>query len=286
MPSPHSPIAFYLGPLGIRWYAIFILTGIVLAIALIRWLAAKRGFDPEFLLDIAVWVVIFAIVGARAYYILLKPIYYFHHPFLAIDTRSGGMTIHGAIAGGLITVWWLCRRHGQPLLPWLDMIVPGVAIGQAIGRWGNWANQEAFGTPSTLPWAVHIDPARRPAAYIQYATFHPTFLYESLIDLATAAFLIWLVLRLPKSSVLRDGDVAWIYFIIYGVARFFIERIRTDSLYIGPLPAAYWLSFALVIIGVTMLTIRRTLWTSLPAHASPPPIAPRAESAVPSEAGR
>ncbi len=286
MPSPHDPVAFYLGSLGIRWYAIFILTGIILAIVLIRWLAAKRGFDTEFLLDIAVWVVIFAIIGARAYYVLLKPIYFFHHPLDAFDTRLGGMTIHGAIVAGALTVWWLCRRHGQPLLPWLDMIVPGVALGQAIGRWGNWANQEAFGTPSTLPWAVHIAPDHRPAEYIQYPTFHPTFLYESLIDLATAIVLVWLVLRLPKSRWLRDGDVAWVYFIIYGVARFFIERIRTDSLYIGPLPAAYWLSFALVIIGVTMLTIRRTLWTSLPAHAAPAPLSPRADSAVPSEAGQ
>src|SRR6478672_10119973 len=104
MLSPHSPIAFDLGPLGIRWYAIFILTGIVCAIALIRWLAVKRGFDAEFLLDIAVWVVIFAIVGARVYYVLLKPAYYVHHPFDAIDTRLGGMTIHGAIVGGALTV--------------------------------------------------------------------------------------------------------------------------------------------------------------------------------------
>ena len=110
-----------------------------------------------------------------------------------------------------------------------------VPIGQALGRWGNWANQEAFGGPTDLPWAVTIDPANRPSGYEQFETFHPTFLYESLLDLLIAAVLIFIVLRMPTNRFWREGDAIWIYMLFYGMIRFAIESLRTDSLYIGPL---------------------------------------------------
>ena len=260
MPTLDDPVAFSFGPVEVRWYALFILAGIAAAIVLIRWLAAQRGLDPEFVLDMAPWVVFLSIAGARLYYVLLKADFYLDNPADAFNIRLGGLTIHGALIAGIATVYVFCRLRGERFLVWIDLLVPGVALGQAIGRWGNWANQEAFGTPTDLPWAVTIDPARRPAGYEDQATFHPTFLYESLFNLANAVVLSWLALRLPRTAWLRPGDVAWIYFVLYGVARLLIERIRTDSLYIGPLPAAYWLSFALIGLGVAMLVLRRTVW--------------------------
>ncbi len=256
MPSRSDPTAFTLFGIGIRWYALFILAGIFAAIWLSRALARRRGLDPEFPIDVAQWVVLAGMVGARVYYLLLRADYFLAHPDQALNVRLGGLTIHGALAGGVAMFAWLCRRAGQRFLAWADLLIAGVALGQAIGRWGNWANQEAFGGPTDLPWGVAIDPGRRPDVYADAATFHPTFLYESLFDLANAALLSYLALRLPQSRFLREGDVLWIYCVTYGVARFVIERLRTDSLYIGPLPAAYWLSIGLIFLGLTMLILR------------------------------
>ena len=260
MPSPADPVAFELFGLSVRWYALFILTGIVGAVWLVRALARRRGMDPEFVLDIAPWVVFAGIVGARLYYLALRWDYYVEHRGEALNIRLGGLTIHGAIVGGLAALAYFCWRRRERLLAWADVIVPGLALAQAIGRWGNWANQEAFGTPTDRPWGVAIAAHRRPDEFPDATHFHPAFLYESLFDLANAAFLSWLVLRLPRSRRLREGDVLWTYLILYGIARFLIERIRTDSLYIGPLPAAYWVSFGLIIVGTAMLTLRRTSW--------------------------
>jgi phosphatidylglycerol:prolipoprotein diacylglycerol transferase len=282
LPSPGDPTAFEIGPLAVRWYAVFILTGIVAAIWLIQRLARRRGLDPEFVLDLAPFVVLGGVVGARAYYVLLKPGYFLDHPDEIVNLRLGGLTIHGAIVGGLLAIWWYARRRGQRFPAWLDLIVPGLALAQAIGRWGNWANQEAFGTPSDLPWAVEIAPNRRPEDYAAAETFHPTFLYESIFNLTNAVVLAWLAANLPRTR-LREGDVFFIYLVNYGVARFFIERIRTDSLYIGPLPAAYWLSFALIAAGAAGLIIGRTLYPARrpdplpidrPPVTSPPPPSP------------
>lgn len=257
MPTLRDPTAFSLGPLDVRWYALFILTGIFAAIGLSYWLAQRRGLDGDFLLDMATPVVLIAIVGARVYYVLLRWDYFIDNPADAFNIRLGGMTIHGALVAGVLTAWWYTRRRGQPLLTWTDIIVPGVALGQAIGRWGNWANQEAFGTPTDLPWAVTIDPEHRPDGYEQFATYHPTFLYESIFNLFNAIFLAWLVLQVPKRGWLRAGDVTGIYLIAYGVARLLIERIRTDSLTIGPWPAAYWLSLALILAGAGLMAWTR-----------------------------
>lgn len=269
MPSLGDPIAFQVFGVAVRWYALFILSGIVAAVWLIRVLARRRGMDPEFILDIAPWVVVGAILGARLYYVLLEWEYFSQNLDRALNVRLGGLSIHGAIVVGAALVLLLCRRAGYRFLPWADLIVVGVALGQAIGRWGNWANQEAFGTPTDLPWAVTIDPERRPPAYADVATFHPTFLYESLFDLANAGFLAWLVLRMPRSRFLREGDALWSYLLLYGIARFLIERVRTDSLYIGPLPAAYWASFVLIAVGAAMLLLRHTIWPGRPADPGP-----------------
>lgn len=256
MPTLHDPIAITLGPLEIRWYALFIVIGISLAVWLAMWLANQRGMNGELILDMAPLVVLGAIVGARLYYVILEWDRYKSDLGGAINIRSGGLTIHGAIIAGGLIVWLYTRKQKEGPWPWLDVIVPAVALGQAIGRWGNWANQEAFGTPTSLPWAVTIDPSRRPAGYEEFSTFHPTFLYESIYNAIICTVLVLLVLHQQRFHWFRAGMAVGFYFLGYGVVRFFLERIRTDSLYIGPLPAAYWLSFALIIAGIAILMIR------------------------------
>jgi prolipoprotein diacylglyceryl transferase len=263
LPRLSDPTAIAVFGIEIRWYAIFILGGVLAALAALRWLARQRGLDPEFPLDAAPWIVLAAIAGARFYYLLLDPDYYLSHPGDALNVRLGGLTVHGALAGGAIALYGYCRYRGQRFLTWGDLVVAVVPIGQAIGRWGNWANQEAFGTPTDLPWAVTIDVRHRPAEYVEESTFHPTFLYESVLDLAIAAVLIAIVLRMPRERFWREGDSIWLYMVLYGLVRFAIEALRTDSLYIGPFPAAYWISWGLIAGGIALFAARRTIWPGM-----------------------
>jgi phosphatidylglycerol---prolipoprotein diacylglyceryl transferase len=258
MPTLGDPVAIALGPIEIRWYALFIVIGISLAVWLAMWLANQCGLNGEAMLDIAPVVVLAAIIGARLYYVILEWDRYRHDLGGAINIREGGLTIHGAIVGGGLAAWWLFRRQKGSVWQWFDCIVPAMALGQAIGRWGNWANQEAFGTPTSLPWAVTIDPSRRPAGYEQFSTFHPTFLYESLLSLLICTSLTLLVVNQQRVDWFRPGMVFGFYFLAYGVIRLILERMRTDSLYIGPLPAAYWLSFAMIAFGIFILYLRRS----------------------------
>jgi len=267
MPVLNDPVAVSLGPLEIRWYALFILIGIAAGLTLCYQLARRRRLDPEFLLDLAPWLVFLGIAGARLYFVLLEWDYFQDHLLEAVNIRTGGLSIHGGILVGIVVIVAFCRIHRQSPLTWMDIIVPGVALGQAFGRWGNWANQEAFGKPTALPWAVTIDPSNRPEGFEGQATYHPTFLYESLFNLLNAIALSWLVLRAPRIAWLRTGDIAALYLIAYGIARFIIERMRTDSLYIGPLPAAYWLSMALIGGGALLLALNRTLFRPAVPHA-------------------
>lgn len=260
MPVLNDPIAISLGPIDIRWYAVFILAGIAAGLGLSYWLAGQRGLDGDVLLDLAPWLVFLGIAGARLYFVLLEWDYFQDHLLEAVNIRTGGLSIHGGIVIGIVVIVAYCRLVGQSPLTWMDIIVPGLALGQAFGRWGNWANQEAFGKPTEWPWAVTIDPNRRPDGFEQQATFHPTFLYESLFNLVNAVVLAWLVLRAPRLSWMRTGDIAAFYLIAYGVARFIIEQMRTDSLYIGPLPAALWLSGALIGGGVLLLALNRSVF--------------------------
>lgn len=262
IPSPPSPIAFSVLGLDVRWYALFLLAGMTAGLLLTRWIAARVGLDPAWVWDAAPWIVLSAIVGARLYYVLLRADYFAQNPAEAINIRLGGMAFHGSLVAGIAAFVILSRRDHQPVLAWTDAAMPGVALAQAIGRWGNWANQEAFGLPTTLPWGVAIDAAYRPPLYPDAATFHPTFLYESVFNLANAIVLGWLALRIPSSRVLRHGDVLGIYLVTYGVARFFIERLRTDSLYIGPIPAAFWLSWLLIAVGALVLIVPRLVGSS------------------------
>ena len=227
IPSPAQGV-WELGPFPIRAYALCIIAGILAAcwITEKRWVA--RGGHPGEVLDIAVWAVPFGILGGRVYHVISTPQPYFGEggdPLRAFAIWEGGLGIWGAIALGGVGAWIACRRRGIPLPPFADAIAPGLLVAQAIGRLGNWWNQELFGGPTTLPWALEIDPVHRPADYEAFATFHPTFLYELLWNLAAAAVVIWADRRFRLSH----GRAFALYVALYCAGRLWIEILRIDD---------------------------------------------------------
>ncbi|MGN6782582.1 MAG: prolipoprotein diacylglyceryl transferase, partial [Marmoricola sp.] len=192
IPSPEQGV-WHLGPFPVRAYALCIIAGVVAAVWLgeRRW--QQRGGRPGEVTDIALWAVPFGLVGARLYHVATDHELYFpQNPVGALEIWNGGLAIWGGIAGGALGAWIACRRRGICLPILADALAPGLLLAQAIGRWGNYFNQELFGRPTTLPWALEIAPTHRPPGYEQYPTFHPTFLYESLWDLGAMGFVIWL----------------------------------------------------------------------------------------------
>ncbi|MGW3107561.1 prolipoprotein diacylglyceryl transferase [Streptomyces sp. NPDC001100] len=227
LPSPSTGV-LHLGPIPLRAYAFCIIVGVFVAVWLgtRRWV--ERGGTKETVADIAFWAVPFGIVGGRLYHVITSPDAYFGaggEPVKALYIWEGGLGIWGAIALGGLGAWIGCRRHEVPLPAFADAVAPGVALAQAIGRWGNWFNQELFGRPTTLPWGLEISPDKRPADYADVVTFHPTFLYESLWDVGVAALVIWAGTRFA----LGHGRTFALYVAAYTVGRFWIEYLRIDE---------------------------------------------------------
>ena len=228
IPSPQQGV-WNIGPFPIRAYALAIIIGIVVAV----WLGNKRyearGGAPGTITDIAVWAVPFGIVGGRLYHVITDHQLYFGQGGSglsgAIRIWDGGLGIWGAIALGTLGAWIGARRKGLALLPIADAAAPGVALAQAIGRLGNYFNQELFGSPTDLPWGLQIDVAHRPAGYEQFETFHPTFLYESAWMIGVALVLIWA----DKRFNLGHGRVFALYIVLYCLGRVWIEALRIDS---------------------------------------------------------
>ncbi len=226
IPSPGESV-WHLGPLPLRAYALAIIVGIVVAVWLgdRRWIA--RGGRPGFVADLAVWAVPFGIVGGRLYHVITDYQLYFgegEDPVRALYIWEGGLGIWGAIAMGALGAWIACRRRGIPFPAMADALAPGVILAQAIGRWGNYFNQELFGRPSELPWAVEIDREFRPEGYENVETFHPTFLYESLWAVAVALVLLWADRRFRMGH----GRVFALYVAGYTLGRAFFEYLRID----------------------------------------------------------
>ncbi len=228
IPSPESGV-WELGPVPVRAYALCILLGIVVGVWVgnRRW--AARGGVSGFITDAALWAVPFGIVGARMYHVATDYSTYFGSDGLgfvsALKLWQGGLGIWGAVAGGALGAWIACRRAGVLLPPLADAIAPGLALAQAIGRWGNWFNQELFGGPTTAPWGLEIAVANRPSGFVQYETFHPTFLYESLWCVLVAAFVVWADRRFQ----LGHGRVFALYVFSYCVGRLAFELVRIDN---------------------------------------------------------
>lgn len=256
-----DPIAFSIGGLTVRWYGILIMLGVIAGAYLASWLARRKGENPDHLWNMVPIVVFTAIAGARLYWVFLSwNTCCADDPLQAFNIRGGGISIHGAIAFGALAIWLYTRYHRLNFWRWIDIIVPAMALGQGIGRWGNFTNQEAFGNPTSLPWGIYISPEHRPAAFAASEHFHPTFLYESIYNLAACALLAWLCLRVDRDRRLRNGDCLWFYLIGYALARFAIETIRTDSLNLGPFKAAHVLSGILLLVGVAGLLWRHYGW--------------------------
>ncbi len=227
IPSPSQGI-WHIGPVPLRGYALCIIAGIIVAIWIgeRRWIA--RGGTAGEVSDLAVWGVPFGIVGGRLYHVLTDWQLYFgedKNPITALYVWRGGLGIWGAIALGAVGVLIGAKLRGIKLLPMLDAIAPGVLLAQALGRWGNWFNQELFGRPTDLPWALEIDEAHRPSGYLDQTTFHPTFLYESLWCVAVFAVVVWADRRFQ----LGHGRVAALYVMAYTLGRFWIESLRIDE---------------------------------------------------------
>lgn len=227
IPSPENSV-WYLGPLPLRAYAMCILVGIVVAMVVTdrRWVA--RGGAKGFTYDVALWAVPMGILGGRLYHVATDWQTYFGADGLglggAVAIWEGGLGIWGAVALGGVGAWIACRRNHVPLPPFADAVAVGLPLAQAIGRWGNWFNQELFGRPTDLPWGLVIDPAHRPAGYAQYVTFHPTFLYECLWLLVTAAVVAWA----DRRWQLGHGRAFALYVATYCIGRLGTELLRID----------------------------------------------------------
>jgi phosphatidylglycerol:prolipoprotein diacylglycerol transferase len=208
-------MGFNVGPLTIHYYGLIVMAGVLAGAYLADRRARRRGDDPDIVWDSLIWVLIGGIIGARVWHILTPPPsmvergittgYYLSHPLDALAIWRGGLGIPGAVIGGGLALYVFSRRRGLSFLSWVDLAAPSLALGQAIGRWGNYVNQELYGAPTDLPWAIYIDPMHRLPAFVNRATYHPLFLYESLWNLANMFFLLWLGWKFAER--LKGGDI-------------------------------------------------------------------------------
>ena len=279
---PISP-TFNIGPLAVHWYGIIIVAGALAGAYAATFEARRRGEDPEHVWNALVWCLVAGILGARLYHVLSSPqgttigfrYYFVTNPFdtvtvfgrsipfpTALMIWNGGLGIFGAIAGGALAAIIYVRRNQLSLLRWLDIGAPGLILGQAIGRWGNFVNQELYGPPTTLPWGIPIDAEHRIPPFtdlsrypVETTRFHPLFLYESLWNFAV--FAVLMIVGRRYADRLKDGDILSLYFILYGLGRLFIEALRPDAWLIGNIPTAQLVSAGLIVLGVGLMVWRR-----------------------------
>jgi phosphatidylglycerol:prolipoprotein diacylglycerol transferase len=257
LPSPPSPIIFEVGPFALRYYGLFIALGIIVA----TWLSGRelqrKGYDPTLALDSLFFIVPLGFIGARAYHVLTDYELYSGDPFPGVfEVWNGGLGIYGGVLGGFVGLLIFARMRG--ISPWAfaDALAPGLVLAQAIGRWGNYFNQELFGRPSNLPWAITIAPENRPLGYAQVSTFHPTFLYESIWDVVVCLILLWVGRRLAER--LKNGDLFLLYVSLYSFGRFFVEALRVDPAFIigGTIRGNLFVSSVLA-LGFAMILLLR-----------------------------
>ncbi len=265
-----GPILFELGPFAIRWYGLLIASAVLIGVSLSQDLAKRRNVNPDLLGDLAIWLVLSAIPAARLYYVLFEWEQYSKRPDQIIAIWNGGIAIHGAIIGGTLAALIFARLKKVSIWQLADLVVPSLILGQAIGRWGNFFNSEAFGRPTNLPWKLYIPPQQRPLEFINFEYFHPTFLYESLWNLMVFGILMTLFFRdLKKRSHLKVGTLALIYMVAYSAGRVWIEGFRTDSLMIGPLRIAQIVSLSAIALGLLGLAWLYLLRRPLPDVVPP-----------------
>lgn len=238
-----NPVAFEIFGLEIRWYGIFIATAFLVGTLIALREARRRGMDEELIIDLLLFAVPAALIGARLYYVIFSWDLYRDNPMEVFNIRGGGLAIHGGIIAAVLVGIIFSRVRGVSFWQLADIAAPSIILGQAIGRWGNYTNQEAYGRPTDLPWAITINGER----------VHPTFFYESLWNFLVFLFLLWY----RKHKAKNDGEVFLLYIILYSLGRFFIEGLRIDSLMLGPIRVAQLISLVSILIALFFLYRRK-----------------------------
>lgn len=249
----------------VYYYGLILMTGVLAAVFLSMHQAKKKGLDTVFLWDSVFLVVVGGIIGARLWHIITPPPsmveqgitfqYYLTHPLDALNIRSGGLGLPGAVIGGLVVFFWYSRKKGQPFLIWVDTVAPAIPLGQAIGRWGNFVNQELYGAPSDLPWAIFIEPGFRLPEFKDVAYYHPIFLYEALWNLGSVFLLLWISRRFEEK--LKPGDVFLAYMVTYPIIRILLDFIRLDASMVGGINANQVFMALILILALGLLFFRR-----------------------------
>ncbi len=228
---------FKVGIFYFHFYGIVIMFGAVMGALLATHEAKRRGNDPGIVWDLLIYLIVGSIIGARLWHIFTPSpsaiqngrttAFYFLHPLEALAVWKGGLGIVGAVIGGIVVLFFYSRKHGLNFAEWADIAVPGLALGQAIGRWGNFFNQELYGAPTTLPWKLYIDSAHRLLGFENFEFYHPLFAYEAILSLINMFFLLWVGRRFADRLI--RGDLLLMYLIFYPTIRFFLEFLRLDS---------------------------------------------------------
>ncbi len=245
-----GPILWEFGNITFRWYGFLIASAVLIGVTISQYLGKYRDFDPDLISDLVIWLVIGAIPCARIYYVIFQWQEYSQRPEDIIAIWQGGIAIHGAIIGGVIAGLLFAKLNRLSFWSIADIVAPSLILGQAIGRWGNFFNSEAFGRPTDLPWKLYIPPYHRPLDYVNYDFFHPTFLYESLWNIGIFAILISLFFfGLKYKEQFKKGTIFCVYLIGYSLGRIWIEGFRTDSLMLGDIRVAQLISLGLISIG-------------------------------------
>lgn len=263
-----GPDIFRIGPIVVRWYGLLIASAVLIGVTLSQYLAKRRGVNPELLADLAIWLVIGAIPCARLYYVVFQWQQYAQYPWWYVFAIwQGGIAIHGAIIGGTIATLLFARSRKISFWQLSDLVAPSLILGQAIGRWGNFFNGEAYGRATDLPWKLAIfDEIRNSqgeVVEIFRGYFHPTFLYESLWNIGVFILLLSLFFwGLKNSNRLKTGTITAVYLIAYSLGRVWIEWLRTDSLMLGPLRIAQIVSLIAIALGLIILA--RLYWFKRP----------------------
>lgn len=252
-----------IGPLFLHYYGLIIMLGVLAGLRLAMAMGKRRGYSDETYWDLVAWMLIPGVLGARLWHVLMPSVssgltfgWYLQHPGEILAVWKGGLGIPGGVLGGAFGIWLFCRRKKIPYPDFMDTIAPGLPLGQAVGRWGNFINQELYGRPSSLPWAITIDPAYRDPEYAEISTYHPLFLYESLYNLLVAAFL-WKLDRSEKVK-LREGSLFLIYLIAYPVGRFFLEFLRLDTAQVGGININQTVMAVTAVTAAVFLVIRES----------------------------